>query len=172
MKNAIKLFVLVAFTIAAMGVSAQTAVKLGHIESQRLIQAMPEWAEAQKKFQAQQDEVEKELTTLQEQFQTKMQDYATSSKTYSDVVRTSKEQELQELRIRIQRFQETAMNELDKTQQDLMQPITEKAMNAIREVAKENGFTYIFDLNAGPILYTSETSLDILPLVKKKLGLQ
>lgn len=172
MKNAIKLFVLVAFTIAAMGVSAQTAVKLGHIESQRLIQAMPEWAEAQKKFQAQQDEVEKELTNLQEQFQTKMQDYATNAKTYSDVVRTSKEQELQELRTRIQRFQETAMNELDKTQQDLMQPITEKAMNAIREVAKENGFTYIFDLNAGPILYTSETSLDILPLVKKKLGLQ
>lgn len=172
MKNAIKLFVLVAFAIAAMGVSAQTAVKLGHIESQRLIQAMPEWAEAQKKFQAQQDEVEKELTNLQEQFQTKMQDYATNSKTYSDVVRTSKEQELQELRTRIQRFQETAMNELDKTQQDLMQPITEKAMNAIREVAKENGFTYIFDLNAGPILYTSETSLDILPLVKKKLGLQ
>ena len=79
---------------------------------------------------------------------------------------------MQELRTRIQRFQETAMNELDKAQQDLMQPITEKAMNAIREVAKENGFTYIFDLNAGPILYTSENSQDILPLVKKKLGLQ
>ena len=65
MKNAIKLFVLVAFTIAAMGVSAQTAVKLGHIESQKLIQAMPEWTAAQKKFQAQQDDVEKELTSLQ-----------------------------------------------------------------------------------------------------------
>ena len=168
MKNAIKLFVLVAFTIAAMGVSAQTAVKLGHIESQRLIQAMPEWTEAQKKFQAQQDEVEKELTNLQEQFQTKMND----SKTYSDVIRTSKEQELQELRTRIQRFQETAMNELDKAQQSLMQPITEKAMNAIKEVAKENGYTYIFDLSAGPILYTSESSQDILPLVKKKLGIQ
>ena len=170
MKNTIKVFVLVALTLAAMSVSAQ--VKLGHIETQKLIQAMPEWTEAQKKFQAQQDEVEKELTNLQEQFQTKMNDYAQNSKTYSDVIRTSKEQELQELRTRIQRFQETAMNELDKAHQSLMQPITEKAMNAIKEVAKENGYTYIFDLSAGPILYTSESSQDILPLVKKKLGIQ
>lgn len=172
MKNAIKLFVLVAFTIAAMGVSAQTAVKLGHIESQKLIQAMPEWAEAQKKFQAQQDEVEKEMARLQEQFQTQMNEYAQNSKTYSDVIRTSKEQELQDLRTRIQRFQETAMNDLETAQQNLMRPITEKAINAIKEVGKENGFTYIFDLSAGPILYTSETSQDILPLVKKKLGIQ
>ena len=41
MKNTIKVFVLVALTLAAMSVSAQ--VKLGHIETQKLIQAMPEW---------------------------------------------------------------------------------------------------------------------------------
>lgn len=173
MKNTIRLFVLVAFIIAAMSVSAQQpVVKLGHIESQKLISAMPEWMEAQKKYQAQQDEVEKELTNLQEQFQTKMTEYAEKSKTYSDVIRTSKEQELQELRQRIQRFQETAMGELEKTQRALMQPITDKATNAIKEVGKENGFTYIFDLNSGALLYTAENSIDVLPLVKKKLGLQ
>lgn len=173
MKNTIRLFLLVAFTIAAMSVSAQQpAVKLGHIESQKLISAMPEWAEAQKKYQAQQEEVEKELTNLQEQFQTKMAEYAEKSKTYSEVIRTSKEQELQELRQRIQRFQETAMGELDKAQRALMQPITDKATNAIKEVGKENGFTYIFDVNSGALVYTAENSIDVLPLVKKKLGLQ
>ena len=53
----------------------------------------------------------------------------------------------------------------------LMQPVMEKALNAIKEVGKENGFTYIFDMNAG-ILYAAENSQDVLPLVKKKLGLQ
>lgn len=173
MKNTIKLFVLVAFMIAAMGVSAQQpAVKLGHIETQKLIQAMPEWTEAQKKFQAQQDEVEKELTNQQELFQTKAAEYAEKVKTYSDVIRNAKEQELQELRQRIQRFQESAMNDLDKVQRDLMEPITTKATNAIKEVGKENGFTYIFDMSSGILLYSAETSQDILPLVKKKLGLQ
>ena len=136
MKNTIKVFVLVALTLAAMSVSAQ--VKLGHIETQKLIQAMPEWTAAQKTFEEEQKKVNTELNGLQQ---------------------------------RIQRFQETAMAQLEKTQNDLMQPVMEKALNAIKEVGKENGFTYIFDMNAG-ILYAAENSQDVLPLVKKKLGLQ
>lgn len=169
MKNTIKAIVLVAFTLAAMSVSAQ--VKLGHIETQKLIQAMPEWTAAQKTFEDKQKEVNTELNNLREQFQTKLADYSEKANTYSDVIRTSKEQELQELQTRIQRFQETAMADLEKTQADLMQPVMEKALNAIKEVGKENGFTYIFDMSAG-ILYAAENSIDVLPMVKKKLGLQ
>ncbi len=156
MKNTIKVFVLVALTLAAMSVSAQ--VKLGHIETQKLIQAMPEWTAAQKTFE-------------EEQFQTKLAEYSEKMKTYSEAMRATTEEELQGLQQRIQRFQETAMAQLEKTQNDLMQPVMEKALNAIKEVGKENGFTYIFDMNAG-ILYAAENSQDVLPLVKKKLGLQ
>ena len=162
MKNTIKVFVLVALTLAAMSVSAQ--VKLGHIETQKLIQAMPEWTAAQKTF-------EEELNSLREQFQTKLAEYSEKMKTYSEAMRATTEEELQGLQQRIQRFQETAMAQLEKTQNDLMQPVMEKALNAIKEVGKENGFTYIFDMNAG-ILYAAENSQDVLPLVKKKLGLQ
>ena len=153
MKNTIKVFVLVALTLAAMSVSAQ--VKLGHIETQKLIQAMPEWTAAQKTFEEEQKKVNTELNSLREQFQTKLAEYSEKMKTYSEAMR----------------FQETAMAQLEKTQNDLMQPVMEKALNAIKEVGKENGFTYIFDMNAG-ILYAAENSQDVLPLVKKKLGLQ
>ena len=166
MKNTIKVFVLVALTLAAMSVSAQ--VKLGHIETQKLIQAMPEWTAAQKTFE---EEVNTELNGLREQFQTKLAEYSEKMKTYSEAMRATTEEELQGLQQRIQRFQETAMAQLEKTQNDLMQPVMEKALNAIKEVGKENGFTYIFDMNAG-ILYAAENSQDVLPLVKKKLGLQ
>lgn len=170
MKNTIKLIVVVAFTLAAMGVSAQA--KLGHIETQKLIQAMPDWTAAQKTLQDKQTEIEKELTNMKEQFQTKLNEYTQNSKTYSDVIRTSKEQELQELQQRIQRFQEIAMDNLDKTQKDLMEPIITKAMDAIKAVGKENGFAYIFDMNGGTILFAAENTEDVLPLVKKKMGLQ
>lgn len=169
MKSTIKVFALVAFMLAATGVFAQ--VKLGHIETQKLIQAMPEWTAAQKTFEDKQKEINTEMTNLREQFQTKLADYSEKRDTYSEVIRSSKEQELQELQTRIQRFQETAMADLEKTQNDLMEPVMEKALNAIKEVGKENGFTYIFDMNAG-ILYAAESSVDVLPLVKKKLGLQ
>ena len=157
MKNTIKVFVLVALTLAAMSVSAQ--VKLGHIETQKLIQAMPEWTAAQKTFEEEQKKVNTELNGLREQFQTKLAEYSEKMKTYSEAMRATTEEELQGLQQRIQRFQETAMAQL------------EKALNAIKEVGKENGFTYIFDMNAG-ILYAAENSQDVLPLVKKKLGLQ
>ena len=150
MKNTIKVFVLVALTLAAMSVSAQ--VKLGHIETQKLIQAMPEWTAAQKTFEEEQKKVNTELNGLREQFQTKLAEYSEKMKTYSEAMRATTEEELQGLQQRIQRFQETAMAQLEKTQNDLMQPVMEKALNAIKEVGKENGFTYIFDMNAGILL--------------------
>ena len=135
MKNTIKVFVLVALTLAAMSVSAQ--VKLGHIETQKLIQAMPEWTAAQKTFEEEQKKVNTELNSLREQFQTKLAEYSEKMKTYSEAMRATTEEELQGLQQRIQRFQETAMAQLEKTQNDLMQPVMEKALNAIKEVGKE-----------------------------------
>ena len=78
MKNTIKVFVLVALTLAAMSVSAQ--VKLGHIETQKLIQAMPEWTAAQKTFEEEQKKVNTELNSLREQFQTKLAEYSEKMK--------------------------------------------------------------------------------------------
>jgi len=59
---------------------------------------------------------------------------------------------------------------LQKKEQSLLQPIIDKAKNAINEVAKEGSFTYILDSSVGVVLYSVESD-DILPLVKKKLGL-
>ncbi len=165
-----KLVAVVAFLLTAMGVSAQ--VKLGHIETQKLIQAMPEMAAARKTMETKQTEIEKELTNMQEQFKMKLDEYSKNGKAMSDVIRASKEQELQELQQRIQSFQQIAMDNLEKTQAELMQPIMDKALNAIKAVGKEHGFTYIFDLSQGGILYNADNTEDVLPLVKKKLGLQ
>ena len=170
MKNMMKWIAVIAFVCSAMGVSAQ--VKLGHIQTQKLIQAMPEMAKARETMEAKQSEIERELTNMQEQFKAKFEEYSKNGKTMSDVIRAAKEQELQELQQRIQSFQQIAMENLEKTQAELMQPIMEKAMNAIKEVGKENGFTYIFDLSQGGILYFADQTEDVLPLVKRKLGLQ
>lgn len=170
MKNMMKIVALTVFMFAAFTVSAQ--VKLGHIETQKLIQAMPEMATARQTLENKQSEIEKELTNMQEQFRTKLDEYTKNGKTMSDVIRASKEQELSELQQRIQSFQQIAMENLETTQKELMQPIMDKALNAIKAVGKENGFTYIFDLSAGGILFSADNTEDVLPLVKKKLGLQ
>lgn len=170
MKNTIKL--VVAFlAVAFLSSSVSAQVKIGHIETQKLIQAMPEYTAAQTKMKTEQDAVEKEMATLSEQFQAKFAEYNQNAATYTDVIRATKEQELQDLQQRIQRFQEVAGQNLEQTQKTLMEPIVAKATEAINAVGKENGFTYILDMTAGVVLYTGTSSQDILPLVKKKLGL-
>ena len=169
MKNTIKLVAFLTCAFLSTSVSAQ--VKLGHIKTQELIEVMPEYTAAQAKMKTEQESVEKELANLGEQFQTKLADYQKNSTTYTEVIRATKEQELQDLQQRVQRFQQVATQNLEKTQQTLMAPIIKKATDAINAVGKENGFTYILDMTAGVVLYTGDNSQDILPLVKKKLGI-
>lgn len=173
MKNTMKWLLMAAFMVAAMSLSAQQKpLKLGHIESSKLVAAMPEMAQAQKDLEAQQAEVQKESQNLRDQYQKLIVEYTQNQKTYSEIILASKEQEINELGQRIQKFEELAMNKLQKAREELFEPVMAKATNAIKEVAKENGFTYIFDMSSGAVLFAAETSEDILPLVKKKLGIQ
>ena len=72
---------------------------------------------------------------------------------------------------RIQTYQQSAQQRLQDKEKELLQPIIDRAKQAISDVAKENGYTYVFDTSAGALLYQQDSD-DILPLVKKKLGLK
>lgn len=172
MRNILKLALIVLLVTGTANIFAQKNFKFGHIDSNALMQIMPERQKAQKDLEKFATELEKELEVMQVEFQNKYQDYLSKVDSLSDIIRQSKESELQDLQLRIQKFQETAQQELSKKEAELIQPIIDKARNAIEEVGKENGYTYIFDLGTGPIIYHSQDSDDVLPLVKKKLGLE
>ena len=108
---------------------------------------------------------------MQKEYERLMQEYQANLSTYTDLTRTAKEQEIQQTIERIQTFQNLAQTEMGKAQEALLKPIMEKANKAIQEVGKENGFTYIFDLSNGSVLFFAEDAIDVLPLVKKKLGI-
>jgi outer membrane protein len=74
--------------------------------------------------------------------------------------------------MRLQNYSQTAQQDLQQQGMMVMQPVMEKARGAIEEVAKEYGLIYVFDISAGNPVYTSEESLDMVPLVKAKLGIQ
>jgi outer membrane protein len=151
---------------------AQTAIKLGHINSQELIEAMPESDSAQKKIEKLTKDIQGQYEAMQVEYNTKLQDYQSKRETYSDLIKQTKENELQELGQRIQAFAQNADQDLQKQRTGLYKPVLDKANKAIADVSKENGFTYVFDLAGGLIIYHAENSTDILPLVKAKLGLK
>jgi len=153
-------------------VLAQT-LKFGHINRNELIQSMPEFDSARKQLEKLNTELSNQLELLQVEYNNKAEAYLKESKNLSDLVRQTKEQELQDFQNRLQTFQQNASNQLQERQVALFTPITDKADKAIKAVGKENGFFYIFDLSGGQVAYFDETkSVDATPLVKTKLGLK
>ena len=171
MKNLIKLVVITLFLFSGTAVNAQN-YKFGHINSQELLSLMPERDSAQAKIQQYAKDLEGELEIMNVEYRNKLNDYLEKQDILTPLVKQTKEQELSEFQNRIQEFTNNAQQELQQQETQLIQPIVMKAEKAIKDMAKENGFTYIFDLSRGAVIYFSEQSEDILPLVLKKLGLE
>jgi len=174
MKNSVKFFLFLAFIFSGMAVNAQQKLKIGHINSQELLQLMPETDSAQKKLESVAKDHEAIYEEMTVEFNRKREAYrlAVEGGTMSDLARASKEAELEDLQYRIQSFEQTAQEDLQKKRVEFFTPVQEKALAAVNTVAEENGFTYIFDSGMGSIVYSSPDSQDILPLVKTKLGLK
>ncbi len=163
---------MVVVALAGRNVMAQN-FKFGHINSDELIQSMPEYDSATVKLEKYRKELVNALELMSVELNTKNDAYQKESKNLSDIVKQTKEQELIDMNKRIQDFQTNAQTQLQNKQTEVFQPIYAKVDKAIKDVGKENGFFYIFDVAKGALLYFDESkSINILPLVKTKLGLK
>jgi outer membrane protein len=148
------------------------AQKFGHVTSELLLQDMPEYDSAQVKMQNLRQQYELEMEQIQVEINKKIEAFNQAEATMSDLIKEAKASEIQEMQMRLQNFSQTANQDLQQQGMVFMQPVLEKARKAIDEIAKEHGLIYVFDISQGNPIYTSEESLDMLPLVKAKLGLK
>jgi len=172
MKRISKICLLAAFVLTAGFVNAQT-LKFGHIDTQALLQVMPERAAAESTLQKVAKDLEEQQTTIQSEYKVKLDNYLARKDSLSDVALTNLEKELQDIQQRAESFRQVAMQQYQAKQGDLMKPIVAKINSTIEAVAKEQGLIYVFDTQVGgPVLYKSNLSTDILPLCKVKLGIK
>lgn len=158
--------------LTAFTAEAQT-LKFGHINSEELIQALPEFDSANITLENLQKELINTLELMSVELNNKSESYNKESKNLTDIVRQTKEQELVDLNRRIQEFQTNAQSQLQNKQVEVLQPIYAKVDKAIKDLGKENGFVYIFDISKGALLFFDETkSTDVTPLAKAKLGIK
>lgn len=168
MKNITKFLALVMVLFATQSF-AQT--KLGHINMQELVALMPERDSAVIKLENYAKELDETMQGMQQEFNTKYQTYQQKSGTWTAAILEAKTKELQEMQERLQMFQQNAQQEMGQLQQSLFAPVFEKANKALEDIATAGGFTYVFDLSAGAILFKGATSVDLMPEVKKALGI-
>ena len=87
---------------------AQLNLKIGHINSQELLQAMPENDSAQVKLEKATKEIQDQYKAMQVEYSDKYQDFISKRDSYSDLIKQTKSMELQSIEQRIQEFQQNA----------------------------------------------------------------
>ncbi len=169
LKKAITLFSLT-ILLVSVGFS-QATLKLGYIDSNEILSLMPETDSLQNELKNYANNLDSQMKVMAQEYQQKANDYQQNVNTMSDLIRQTKEKELVDLQNRIQAFQQSADQDLSAKQAELFNPLIERVKNAISEVALENNYTYIFDVGTGSLVFY-ENGDNILPLVKKKLGIK
>ena len=145
------------------------AQKYGHVNSGEILEVMPGIDSLQIKLKAFQDDLQTMYESMVTEFQQKKDKFDREVGTMSSAVRQVREKELQDLTTRIQEFQANAQDDLEEKQYELAKPYQDAIQDAINKVAKNNGYSYIFDTK---ILLYYGTGDDITPLVKKELGIK
>lgn len=169
MKKIYKLTILAVVALfTAVGVNAQSA-KFGHINSAELLASLPEVKEADKKLQEFATSMESQLKLMTNEYQSKVQAYQSQAATMADPIKDAKVKEISDLEARIQEFQQTAQESVTKKKEELYSPILKKTEDVIVEMAKEKGYSYVFDTSAGSVIY-GQASDDMMEMVKKKLA--
>lgn len=146
------------------------AQKFGHVNTQEVFSQMPEVAQVKLKMDTINSQYENQLASMNEELQKKYQDYQAQEATMAAAVKQIRQQELQEMQQRIQLFYNTAEQDIQKKQQELIAPVHEKMAKAIKAVGDRDGFTYIFD--SASMVHIGADAIDATPAVKKELGIK
>ncbi|HYG01248.1 MAG TPA: OmpH family outer membrane protein [Chryseosolibacter sp.] len=168
-----KIALFFALMITAFVSQAQTAqTKIGYADVDYIFSQMPDAKRIDTELKSLQTQLKNQIETKSQEFSKKLQDYNANAATMLDAVRVNTERELQMLQQNLEKLQQDAQTSLQSKQQQLMEPVYKSVGQAIEDVAKENGFTFILNQQIGGldvILYGDE-KMDVSDLVLKKLG--
>lgn len=159
-----KILLAVALIVPAMAF----AQKFATVDMDAVFELMPERAAAMEQLANASKTYENEHAKLRESFDKEYAEFQALEE--NNPIRASRMEALNDLHERIERFVQTAEQDLARQQQALVAPIQEKLLNAIKKVGAEQGYTFI--LPSGLALYTGTDVIDCTPAVKAELGLK
>jgi outer membrane protein len=162
---------LIAVSMLFVGNFAKAQTKIGYINFQALITQMPEYKTIRSQVDIYQKQFIDQLTSMNNELQTKGQEFQKTSASMTDAVRSAKQSELQDIQKRMQDYQNDAQQKVDAKTNELSKPLIDKARAAVTEVAKEKGFTYVLDSGQTTLIVSPEGD-DMMAAVKAKLGLK
>jgi outer membrane protein len=164
-----KLLLGAVMALGMMGASAQA--KIGYINTDVLMSIMPEAAKLNADLTEYQASLQQQGLALQKEAETKRDQYYSDSSKLSPGMKEIRRNDLIKLFNRLQNYEQEAQEEAQKYAQSKIAPVRGKALDAIKAVAKEKGYTYVID-EASSSLLVMPPGDDLFAAVKTKLGIK
>ena len=170
-----KFFLITALTISLFfveNIAAQTVQQVAYINSNEVLEAMPEKVRASNKLIDLNNKYKEELTVMQNDYNKKYSDFISYQTSMAENIRLRRMQELYELERQINDFMKVAQEDVSNAERELIDPMKQKVKDAIYKVGEERGFICIYDLANSGIVFVNPDATDATPLVKQKLGIR
>ncbi|MBL0308853.1 MAG: OmpH family outer membrane protein [Bacteroidetes bacterium] len=169
MTNKIIVLLIASLFISVGTIQAQQ--KYGHINSSEILEAMPEYKQMTAVLEKKQKDAQLQMQKMYQDYQARQKELSEYGMSMMMAVREEKMLELDSLQQTLDGFEGKASADIQKMHEKLMTPLNDKYIKIVNQVAKENGYSYIFDIAAGILVYYPENSGDITNMVKQKMGI-
>lgn len=167
MKKVLSL-VAASFILALIGNNATAQNKFGHARLEDVVAIMPDIKKADSLLQKfRKDSLDNALPFYLSEY--KRKDSIAKSPATPSAIKQQVQQEAAQYMQIIQNWEAYSQNEFQRKQAEILNPYFSKAFQLINEVAKENGYTWVFKQDA--LLVAPQTD-DLLPLIAKKMGVK
>lgn len=160
------------FLLPALIVHGQA--KIGYIDSQKILATYAPAVDAEKQLEAENKKWMDSLQKMETDFQTRQEELEKQSLLLSEEKKKEKTQELQQLALEAQQYQNEKWGEQGeyfKLREQLLKPIFDQINVAINVVGEDEGFHFIFDAVAGNLVFAKEefdVTDKVLQILEKK----
>jgi outer membrane protein len=149
---------IVALFIFGAGVHS-AEIKIGYVDSQRILSTYPPAVDAQKELEGESAKWGQELQKMNQEFKKLQEQLDQQSLLLSEEKKRERSQELQNLAMKIQQYQNEKWGEQGEffsRREELLKPVFDQINEAIKKVGEDEDYDYIFDTVAGNILHAKE----------------
>ena len=168
-----KKLIVISFLIISSAVSF-AQLKIGYIDSDAIMDNLPDVLDARQKLDASIQEWQTELNKLENEWKTKYDDYEKRKLIMTDQTRAETEAALVQLETQIAQYREKKFgtnDELFQKQDELMKPVQNKIFGALKEIAEAEDYDYVFDRSGDIMILFAKEKYDLTAQVLEKLKL-
>ncbi len=167
------IFIAALLWLCAFSPNVAQAQKIGHLNFQNIIQAMPEYTKASNEYELYKQSLEDELKAIEAEALAINKKYELEAKKPAPSQTRLKlwAQNIETMQLMYQEKQQSIQDSLSAKMTELVAPIKKKVEEAVAEVAKAQGYSHIIDNSYGMLIYAAEEN-NVEEAVKAKLGIK